>query len=331
MAVRFDQGRKRWLVEFEQNGVRVFRRLPKGCARSQAESLEGQLRREIFDHEVLDRKPELTIGEAIDLWLGDNRRKNQRKAQSEARQWEPWRGKLLRDAPDVAAEAVRQWAKLRSVRGVAASDGSSATTPRIAKPSTINRRLMMLKAVCKRMWKLKRIGENISGRIDTLREPPGKTIFLTRQEVRALATQMDSETTSATIWLLAYTGLRISEFIALTRSDLRSGTLYVAMSKTGKPRSVPVPPVARTYLKAIPSAMTYWAIRKEFNAARRKAGLQAGVTLHTLRHTYASWFLQQGGDLYTLSKLMGHSTIYTTARYGHLATDHLKKAVEGLK
>ncbi|GHT93293.1 hypothetical protein FACS1894122_08290 [Alphaproteobacteria bacterium] len=51
------------------------------------------------------------------------------------------------------------------------------------------------------------------------------------------------------------------------------------------------------------------------------------VVFHTLRHTYASWLVMSGVDLYTVQKLMWHSTIAMTERYSHLAPDHLKKAV----
>jgi integrase len=51
------------------------------------------------------------------------------------------------------------------------------------------------------------------------------------------------------------------------------------------------------------------------------------VVFHTLRHTFASWLVMSGVDLYTVQKLMGHSTIAMTERYSHLAPNHLKKAV----
>jgi site-specific recombinase XerD len=54
------------------------------------------------------------------------------------------------------------------------------------------------------------------------------------------------------------------------------------------------------------------------------------VVFHTLRHTYASWLVMSGVDLYTVQKLMGHSTMSMTERYSHLASDHLKKAVKML-
>ena len=55
------------------------------------------------------------------------------------------------------------------------------------------------------------------------------------------------------------------------------------------------------------------------------------VVFHTLRHTFASWLVQNGVDLYTVQKLMGHSSISMTERYAHLAQDNLKSAVRKLE
>ena len=52
------------------------------------------------------------------------------------------------------------------------------------------------------------------------------------------------------------------------------------------------------------------------------------VVFHTLRHTYASWMVQNGVDLYTVKELMGHSTLAMTERYAHLAKENLKNAVK---
>ena len=51
------------------------------------------------------------------------------------------------------------------------------------------------------------------------------------------------------------------------------------------------------------------------------------VVFHTLRHTYASWLVEQGVDLYTVKELMGHKTLAMTERYSHLGENTLKQAV----
>jgi site-specific recombinase XerD len=55
------------------------------------------------------------------------------------------------------------------------------------------------------------------------------------------------------------------------------------------------------------------------------------VVFHTLRHTYASWLVMGGVDLYTIQKLMGHKSHQMTQRYAHLAPEHLEKAVNSLE
>jgi site-specific recombinase XerD len=81
-----------------------------------------------------------------------------------------------------------------------------------------------------------------------------------------------------------------------------------AKTKDRKPRAVPLPPAA----------------------AREAAGLPH-VRFHDVRHTYASWLVQQGQPLAAVRDLLGHSSLAVTSRYSHLAPEHLKKAVAGLK
>lgn len=75
------------------------------------------------------------------------------------------------------------------------------------------------------------------------------------------------------------------------------------------------------------------SISKTFPRVVEDLGFNTGVTddrekvvYHTLRHTFASWQVQDGMDLYTLQKLMGHKSFQMVQRYAHLAPENLKKA-----
>ena len=69
----------------------------------------------------------------------------------------------------------------------------------------------------------------------------------------------------------------------------------------------------------------YFMIMKK---AVRKAGLeQKGYSLHSLRHTFASWLVQDGVKLEVVGQLLGHSSINITMRYAHLAPSQAKSAV----
>ena len=76
-------------------------------------------------------------------------------------------------------------------------------------------------------------------------------------------------------------------------------------------------------------------ISNAFDRSLDALGLNEGVTdrrmkvvFHTLRHTYASWLVQSGENLYTVKELMGHSTLAITERYSHLAKGTLQDAVK---
>jgi hypothetical protein len=95
-------------------------------------------------------------------------------------------------------------------------------------------------------------------------------------------------------------------------------------------RGVPLPAeAARIARERLPWQVSGWTLRHRFDAARTAAGL-AHVRWHDLRHTYASWLVQAGQSLSTVRELMGHSSPSVTARYAHLAPEHLRQAVEVL-
>ena len=70
-------------------------------------------------------------------------------------------------------------------------------------------------------------------------------------------------------------------------------------------------------------------MRSSSTRGSRPSGQQ--IVFHSLRHTYASWLLRSGADLYTVSKLLRHRTIAMTERYGHVADDTLRDAVKAFQ
>ena len=79
-------------------------------------------------------------------------------------------------------------------------------------------------------------------------------------------------------------------------------------------------------------------VSNAFDRAVKELGFNNGITdplnkftFHCLRHTFASWLVQNGVDLYTVKELLGHSTLAMTERYSHLAKDTLKNAVKKLE
>lgn len=127
------------------------------------------------------------------------------------------------------------------------------------------------------------------------------------------------------------TGFRLGNLERLTARDIANNRLEAAITKSGTPYSVPIAPaIVRTLQRLVklrPSGplLNTVKIGDRFRAAAKAAGLYSDksdlqrVTIHTLRHTFAVLYLKRGGDLYKLSKLLGHaSTAITDKTYARL-------------
>ena len=64
-----------------------------------------------------------------------------------------------------------------------------------------------------------------------------------------------------------------------------------------------------------------------WDTVRKKSGL-AGLRMHDLRHSFASFLVNAGRSLYEVQELLGHADIRTTSRYAHLSRERLNAAVE---
>ena len=76
--------------------------------------------------------------------------------------------------------------------------------------------------------------------------------------------------------------------------------------------------------------MTSQSVQHMVSRAVRLAGLKRRVTPHTLRHSFASRYLEIDGTLTELRDLLGHANIATTDRYSHVNARRMQTMVEGL-
>jgi site-specific recombinase XerD len=136
-------------------------------------------------------------------------------------------------------------------------------------------------------------------------------------------------------------GLRVSEVVALRAEDIDSKrmVLRVCQGKGKKDRyvmlSLRLLEVLREYYKAFrPTASLFFGYDKErpldrgsvLRACRliaRRAGLTKRVTVHTLRHSFATHLLEAGVDLRTIQVLLGHRSLRTTALYTFVSTERV--------
>jgi integrase len=159
----------------------------------------------------------------------------------------------------------------------------------------------------------------------------------------ALAQQEKERPSSAcivnAIRLLLYTGCREGEVLNLKWESIHIKDCYVYLDDTKVGEDArPLNPKAINVLNSLPPKegnpyIFYGKVPGQqlkniyvtWRNILKKAGIK-DLRIHDLRHSFASFALKQGVDLYTVSKLLGHKNIATTTRYAHLELEHLKEA-----
>jgi len=179
------------------------------------------------------------------------------------------------------------------------------------------------------------------GSSDKIHKPESKREYMTVDEVRKLiATPMQNEEVKAAYLFSCFCGLRISDITALkwenVYQDGAQTRLEVVMQKTKAPIYLPLSPEALRWMPErgnkgpkdkvfnIPSSTAVNVLIKPWAKA---AGINKHFTFHTARHTFATMMLTLGADLYTTSKLLGHTDVRMTQVYAKIVNRKKDEAV----
>ncbi|SQY63624.1 integrase [Escherichia coli] len=108
-----------------------------------------------------------------------------------------------------------------------------------------------------------------------------------------------------------------------------SGKVIFMETKNGKRRVIPISSELECMIKTKATGRLIYPSYAAVRAAIRKVrpDLPEGQSIHVLRHTFATHFMINGGNIITLQRILGHSTIQQTMTYAHFAPDYLQDAV----
>jgi integrase/recombinase XerD len=188
----------------------------------------------------------------------------------------------------------------------------------------------------------------IMRKMTTVHEPRKLPVILDPDEVKRLLEAATTLKYKAALAAAYGAGLRASEVTHLKVSDIDSQRMliHVELGKGGKDRNAMLSPTLLTLLRQ------WWCIsrtegkmlrggwlfpgrnpvnplstrqlNRAFHAAATVAGIDKPVTLHSLRHSFATHLLEQRVDIRVIQVLLGHSKLETTAHYSHVATTTLR-------
>ena len=205
---------------------------------------------------------------------------------------------------------------------------------------TVNRRLSALSRML--TWALQRGWIQKVPHISKYREAPGRLRWPTLEEEAEMIEflkQADKPVIAQLVAVLADTGCRRSELLALRWEDVDGNWIRLWDTKGGTPRSIPMTKRVRAVFKERASHLHSPVgpfidvlpryLEVAWNAARARMGLEddKGFTPHCLRHGCASRLVQAGVSILTVKELLGHAKLETTLVYAHLAPRNLEEAI----
>ncbi len=195
----------------------------------------------------------------------------------------------------------------------------------------------------------------LMAKMQPVRVPQTLPVVLSRDEVSRLIGAAHNLKHQTALSVAYGAGLRASEVVALKVGDIDSQrmTLRIEQGKGHKDRCAMLSPVllerlrvwwrvARAQGKMLDGgwlfpgldpidALSTRQLNRAIHAAAEAAGIDKRVSMHTLRHSFATHLLEQKVDIRVIQDLLGHKKLETTALYAQVATDILREVVSPLE
>lgn len=220
------------------------------------------------------------------------------------------------------------------------------------KPATISRSIASMKAFYHYLGKEKKLATDPAERLKAPKIEKKLPTILSTEEVTRLLDQPNGNSPKelrdrAMLELLYATGIRVSELISLKLTDVNLKMEYLTCSDSHKERIIPFGSIAKEALRRYlddgrpklvaddscewlftncsGGAMSRQGFWKLIKAYGKKAGIEAEITPHMLRHSFAAHMVSNGADLKSLQEMLGHSDISTTQVYAQVGQKRIRE------
>lgn len=319
----------------------AIEKLPDGRWKADIEPVKGKRFRKTFKTKAEATQFEATCrSKCAESPSWTVKPKDRRKLSDLCRRYYDLHGHTLADGPALLRTLEKLVKDLGNPVAVTFTGNAFCETRRLLleegiQGKTLNNRLGYLKAVFN---ELRRLGDidypNPLINVRPLRLQERPLSFLSSHQIKQVLDALDQRTTSPALGLIARvclsTGARWGEAQALTPERVRNGMVTFANTKSRRTRSIPISSDLEAALHA--HFKRYGLFTNCMLSFSRvldttSISLPAGQATHVLRHTFASHFVMRGGNILTLQKILGHTSLAMTMRYAHLSPDHLQDAL----
>lgn len=215
-------------------------------------------------------------------------------------------------------------------------------------PTTINMQFRALRSAFNLAIRWQMLADNPFSKSSQLKAPEQPPIYLTKDEFKRLLRVVEEDVLKEVFLFAALTGMRSGEISNLRWSEIDFQHRQITIknsehfkTKTGKNRCVPMNELVVSMLSRKELAQRFCEyvfqlkgqqlqqgfLSKGFKKYVRLVGLNDKIHFHSLRHTFATWLVQDGVSIYEVQKLLGHSSVKVTEVYSHLVASELHSSV----
>lgn len=250
--------------------------------------------------------------------------------------WNKLHGKSLNDIGKRLPKMKAACNALKNpiARKLTATEWASYRAVRLESVSikTVNNDQSYISAMFNELIRLNEIKTNPIKNIRSLKYKQPEMGFLEPDEIPLLLEELKKSRNKNTYYVAKIalsTGARWSEAENLTDKQVANNRITFIKTKGGKNRTIPISDELAAEIP-MKSGKLFSSCIGSFRKALIRTGVQLpkGQSTHVLRHTFASHFIMNGGNILVLQRVLGHASINDTMKYAHFSNTHLEDVIK---
>lgn len=340
---------KTWWMSFNFNGKHI-QKSTKSTNKRTAETIESAYRTQLAKGEVgiQEKKTFPNFDEAMKDFLAWSKHEHFNKPNTYLGYENSSKSllKFFRDKPvdKIDPDSVEQFKKWRSSQkrwGKSKKVIKTGNDNSTIRPSTVNRELACLKIFFNRLIKNDLLLTNPVSKIKLYNEDNIQTRVVSEEEIASYL-EFASQPLSDVTQLMIETGMRPEEILRMEKVNVHvnKGYVFIPFGKTkAAKRKIPLTQIATEIIKKrleTQSNLLFVSEKTGKQITSLKTAHYGAIKrskvdffrIYDLRHTFATRFIESGGDLVTLKTLLGHSNIQMVTRYAHPTEKHQFEAIK---